>query len=312
VRAGGASNPVYTSTFAFDNDFPALRPSEPDKAAGREAASTPEVAREAQGVSQPAPDQILLARTESGICRVLCFSPRHDLSLAAMEVADIRRVVDAWGEEVRQLGARDSIRYVQVFENKGAIMGCSNPHPHGQIWATSSIPSHPERSLASQSRYHEAHGTDLLGDYLARELSLGDRLVCANAHWVALVPFWAVWPFETMLLPRRHVGALPALGLEERDALAEILKRLLVRYDNLFACSFPYTMGWQSMPTDGEEHASWRLHAVFFPPLLRSATIRKFLVGYEMTAESQRDLTPEEAATSLRETSDRRELNRAP
>jgi UDPglucose--hexose-1-phosphate uridylyltransferase len=300
-RAGGARNPAYTSTFAFDNDFPALRPHVADDA---------RVPAE-QRARQDEQTELLVARPESGRCRVLCFSPRHDLTLAEMDVADIHRVVDAWGEEVQRLGSLDSVRYVQVFENKGAMMGCSNPHPHGQIWATASVPSRPERILASQRRYHQAHGSDLLGDYLAREIVLRERLVGENAHWVALVPFWAVWPFETMLLPRRRVADLSSLEAEERDALAEILKQLLVRYDNLFACSFPYTMGWQSRPTDGAEHASCRLHAVFFPPLLRSATIRKFLVGYEMTAEPQRDLTPEQAAACLRETSERRDKNHA-
>jgi UDPglucose--hexose-1-phosphate uridylyltransferase len=286
ARAGGVRNPAYTSTFAFDNDFPALTP---------RAAATESDGR----------DSLLIARAESGICRVLCFSPRHDLTLARMAVADIRRVVDAWAGEVEQLGAREEVRHVQVFENKGAAMGCSNPHPHGQIWATASIPSRPARLLASQRLYHQSHGTDLLGDYLERETDSGERLVCENDRWVALVPFWAVWPFETLLLPRRPVADLPALEGDERDALADILKRLLTRYDNLFACSFPYTMGWQGRPTDGEAHPGWRLHAAFFPPLLRSATVRKFLVGYELAAESQRDITPEEAAARLRQAPER-------
>ena len=296
ARAGGALNPAYASTFAFDNDFPALR---------LEA-----VAIEPRPARAPGPT-LLKARAVSGACRVLCFSPRHDLTLARMEVADVRRVVDAWGAEVRQLGGLESVRYVQVFENKGAAMGCSNPHPHGQVWASSSIPSRPARSLLGQRRYHRAHGRDLLGDYLDEELRGGERLVCTDSLWVALVPFWAVWPFETMILPRRRVGDLAALTAEEKDALAEILKRLLARYDNLFGCSFPYTMGWQGRPTDGPDYPCWRLHAVFLPPLLRSAAIRKFLVGYEMTAEPQRDLAPEEAATRLRETSERQDVSRA-
>jgi UDPglucose--hexose-1-phosphate uridylyltransferase len=284
-RAGGARNPSYTSTFAFDNDFPALVPAGPE---------TP-----VEG------DALLVARTGSGLCRVLCFSPRHDLTLALMSPAEIRPVVDAWAEEYTRLGAREDIAHVQVFENKGEMMGCSNPHPHCQVWATAHVPTLPARRLASQRRHFEAKGSDLLGDYLARELSEGARGVCDNAHWVALVPFWAVWPFETIVLPRRRVPDLGAMSAEERDALAEILSRLNVRYDNLFRCSFPYSMGWHARPTDGGEHPYWRLHATYHPPLLRSATVRKFAVGYELAAEPQRDLTPEEAAARLRESPER-------
>ncbi len=287
ARAEGARNPPYTGTFAFDNDFPALRPD-----AGAVAAASEDIG-------------LLRARPESGRCRVLCYSPRHDLTLAGMEVAALRGVVDAWVEEVVTLGADSRIGHVQVFENKGAAMGCSNPHPHGQVWANESVPTRPARMVASQARYRSAHAGDLLGDYLEEELRRGERVVATNEHWVVLVPFWAVWPFETMLLPRRSVPHLQALTAGEREALAEILKGHLVRYDNLFACSMPYTMGWQGCPTDGDDHAYFRLHAAFFPPLLRSASVRKFLVGYEMTAEAQRDLTPEDAAARLRETSDR-------
>ena len=293
ARAEGTRNPAYTHTFAFDNDFPALRP----------GPVTPPLLEEDRG--------LLLARPESGRCRVLCYSPRHDLSLGDLPVADIRRVVDAWANEVAELGALDEITHVQVFENKGAMMGCSNPHPHGQVWATASVPSRPARSLARQAQHLASFGNDLLGDYLEQELRAGERVIAENTHWVALVPFWAIWPFETLLLPRRRAPDLQALSDEERDALAEILKPHLVRYDNLFACSMPYTMGWQGRPTDGAEHPSWRLHAAFYPPLLRSATVKKFLVGYEMTAEAQRDLTPEVAAARLRETSTRQERARA-
>ena len=287
-RAEGARNPPYTGTFAFDNDFPALRP-----AKGAAAAGSDEMG-------------LLQARSESGRCRVLCYSPRHDLTLSDMPVPAIRAVVEAWVEEVVTLGADSGIGHVQVFENKGAAMGCSNPHPHGQIWASASVPTRPARMVASQARHFAAHGRDLLGDYLEEEGRRGERVVARNEHWVIVVPFWAVWPFETMLMPRRRVPHLPALSPGERDALAEILKGHLVRYDNLFACSMPYTMGWQGCPSDGQEHPYYRLHAAFFPPLLRSASVRKFLVGYEMTSEAQRDLTPEEAAARLRDTSERR------
>jgi UDPglucose--hexose-1-phosphate uridylyltransferase len=281
LRASGERNPDYTATHAFDNDFPALLPE-----------ASPETLDE---------DGLLVARPGRGLCRVLCFSPRHDLTLGEMDPRAIRLVVDAWAEEVTALGGRDFIQYVQVFENKGAMMGCSNPHPHCQVWATGHVPQIPARKTATQRQYLEAHGRDLLGAYLERERSDGERLVWSNDHWTLLVPFWAVWPFETMLLPNRRVPDLPSLLGPERDALAEALKELNRRYDGLFGTAFPYSMGWHGRPSDGGEHPHWRLHGVYFPPLLRSATVRKFLVGYEMTAEPQRDLTPEEAAKRLRD-----------
>lgn len=289
-RANGARNPAYTQTFAFDNDFPALLP---------------------ESAAPSSDDGLLVARAEKGVCRVLCFTPRHDLSLARMAVTEIRSVVEAWAEETAALGAKGGISHVQLFENKGALMGCSNPHPHCQLWATERVPTLPARKIKLQRAYFETHRRDLLGDYLERELELGSRLVCANEHWVALVPFWAVWPFETMLLPRRRVPALPALLAAERDALADVTKRLTVRYDNLFRCSFPYSMSWHGNPTGGGEHAPLRLHAVYLPPLLRSASVKKFLVGYELTAEPQRDLTPEAAAARLREQAERHYLDAA-
>jgi UDPglucose--hexose-1-phosphate uridylyltransferase len=280
VRANGAQNPPYPTTFAFDNDFAALLPDEEAIESGT--------------------DDLFRVERQRGLCRVMCFSPRHDVTLARMTRPEIRAVVDTWADEVAALAAHDWVRYVQLFENKGAIMGCSNPHPHCQIWASEQIPTNPAKRLASQRAYFERHGRDLLGDYLTRERDAGERIVCENEHWTALVPFWAVWPYETMLLPRRHVKELGALASEERDALADVMKRLCVRYDNLFKTSFPYSMGFYSQPTDGGEHPSWRLHAMYFPPLLRSATVRKFLVGYELTADPQRDLTPEQAAERLR------------
>jgi UDPglucose--hexose-1-phosphate uridylyltransferase len=284
ARANGGRNPSYATTYVFDNDFPALLPDTPATA--------------------PDGDELFVTQSQSGRCRVVCFSPRHDLTLAQMDVAGIRTVVDAWADEVDLLAHADGIRYVQVFENKGAAMGCSNPHPHGQIWASASVPHLPARKLAMQRRYAERHGRDLLGDYLARELDMGDRVVCRNDAWVVVVPFWAVWPYETMVIPVREVDDLRALASDERDMLADILRRLAARYDNLFKCSFPYSMGWHGRPVDGLEHPGCRLHAVYFPPLLRSATVRKFLVGYEMTAEPQRDLTAETAAERLRAQSD--------
>jgi UDPglucose--hexose-1-phosphate uridylyltransferase len=287
-RAGGLRNPAYTTTYVFDNDFPALLP-------------TP-------ATGEVNDSGLLVAQAVRGTCRVMCFSPRHDLTLAQMRAAEIRPVLDAWADQVTELGRQDSIQYVQVFENKGAMMGCSNPHPHCQIWATGHIPYFPAKKLANQKRYFEAHGRDLLGDYLAREEAARERIVCENDHWMALVPFWATWPFETMLMPRRRVPDLPALTSHERDAAADIMRRLCARYDNLFQTSFPYSMGWHGRPTDGDEHPYWRLHAVYFPPLLRSATIRKFLVGFEMTGEPQRDLTAEQASARLRDMSERHYL----
>jgi len=284
ARAGGQENPDYPTTFVFDNDFPALLP----------------------GSASPATDGggLLVSEPATGRCRVICFSPRHDLTLAEMPPSEIRPVVDTWAQETESLGSDPAIGYVQVFENKGAMMGCSNPHPHCQIWATGHAPLVPARKLLTQRAWFERHGRDLVGDYLERELAEDERIVCRNDHWVALVPWWAVWPFEVMLVPVRRVPDLPSLGGAERDALADVLHRMTVRYDNLFRTSFPYSMGFHGRPTDGEEHPWWRLHGVFFPPLLRSATVRKFLVGFELTAEPQRDLTAEDAAARLREQSE--------
>jgi UDPglucose--hexose-1-phosphate uridylyltransferase len=280
LRANGERNPAYAATFAFDNDFPALLPG---------ACQTPDAA-----------PGLLTSQPVAGRCRVLCFSPRHDLTLAEMEVPAIRGVVDAWANETEALAADPGIRYVQVFENKGAMMGCSNPHPHGQIWATSYVPLTPARKLETQRAWLERHGSDLVGDYLEQELGRGERVVCRNESWAALVPFWAVWPFELMLVPLRRVPDLPSLAADERDALADLLRRVGARYDNLFRTSFPYSLGFHGRPTDGEAHPEWRLHAACYPPLLRSATVRKFLVGFELTAEPQRDLTAEDAAARLR------------
>ena len=281
-RAGNAQNPHYTSTFIFTNDFSALLPDTP----------------EARDSGHP------LLRTEStqGTCRVICFSPRHDLTLPEMDLVDIRAVIDVWADQVTELG-RD-YRWVQVFENKGAIMGCSNPHPHGQVWAGSALPNEPAKEERQQQVYFDRHGSPLLGDYAHLEADRQERLVVENEHWLALVPYWAVWPFEILLLPRRHVLRLPELEEVEREGLARTLKGLLTKYDNLFDVSFPYSMGWHGAPTDEGEYPHWQLHAHFYPPLLRSATVKKFMVGYEMLAEAQRDLTAEQAAERLRSLSD--------
>jgi len=284
-RAGGARNPGYENTFVFDNDFAALLPDSP-------AAAIDE-------------DGLLVARTETGVCRVICFSPRHDLTLARMEPSAIRKVIDVWAEQSKSLGANTHLRYVEVFENRGAMMGCSNPHPHCQIWATSSIPVEVAKEQAGLTAYRDAKRRCLLCDYLDREESAAERILCGNDHYVALIPFWAVWPFELMLLPRRHFGAIEEQTPVERDALGALLKQVTTRYDNLFETSFPYSAGFHHSPCDGMAHPEWHMHMHFYPPLLRSATVRKFLVGYEMLANPQRDITPEAAAARLRSVPDR-------
>jgi len=217
-----------------------------------------------------------------------------------MTETEIRSVIDEWSAQILELGK--TFKWVQLFENKGQAMGCSNPHPHCQVWATSFLPNTAARKDAAQKEYLAKHGKNLLVDYVALELKEKSRIVCENEHWIAVVPFWALWPYETMVLPKRHVLRFPDLTDAERDALANITKRLLCRYDNLFGTSFPYSMGWHGAPTGPEEVdcSHWQLHAIYYPPLLRSASVKKFMVGYEMHAEAQRDLTAEQAAEKLR------------
>ena len=286
ARAGGHQNPQYTDTFVFVNDYAALMP------------GVPPAQEDERG--------LLVADAESGICRVLCFSPRHDLTLAKMDVGSIRKVVDLWTAQTEELGARDDIGYVQVFENRGAMMGASNPHPHGQIWASRSLPNELIAELASQKAYYAEHGESLLVAYAALELAHGERVVCQNDFFVALVPFWAVWPFETLVLPKRSLAAFAELSDEERTALASILHDLTSTYDHVFNVSFPYSMGFHPAPCDDEPHPEWQFHAHFYPPLLRSATVRKFMVGFELLASPQRDITAESAAETLRQAAMRR------
>lgn len=284
TRVGGSQNPQYTGTFAFDNDFPALLPDTP--------------------TDEPDDHPLFRVQGERGICRVLCFSPRHDLTLANMDPADIRPVVDLWAEHTLDIGTRDFIGYVQIFENKGEMMGCSNPHPHGQIWSTSRMPREIDKEIVAQRDYYNAHGVTLLADYLAEEERRQERIVYANAHWMVLVPFWAIWPFEVLLVSRRPARSIPDLSDAERDALADAIHHVTARYDNLFRTSFPYSMGFHQQPTDGAAYPYWHLHAHFYPPLLRSATIKKFMVGYELLGTPQRDITAEQAAARLRDLSD--------
>ncbi|HNQ15360.1 MAG TPA: UDP-glucose--hexose-1-phosphate uridylyltransferase [Pyrinomonadaceae bacterium] len=284
ARAGAATNPAYEGVYVFDNDFAALLPDTPA-----------DVSNELG---------LFVAASESGLCRVVCFSPDHSLTLSRMPATATERVVDEWARQYADLGARDLINHVQIFENRGEMMGCSNPHPHGQIWASESIPNEPAKEIAAQAGYFDENGTCLLCDYVAEELKRGERIVCENFSFAAIVPFWAVYPFETILLPKRHVGAIGELSAGERGELAQIMKRLTTRYDNLFETSFPYSMGFHQRPTDGNSYDSLHLHAHFYPPLLRSATIRKFLVGFELLGGPQRDITPESAAARLRDLSE--------
>lgn len=294
VRAGGTRNPDYSGTFAFTNDFAAMI----------SADSTPDNAEKApeKAIEKTKLNTLFQAQAVQGTCRVLCFSPRHDLTLAEMTEFELRHVVDLWMTETAALGQH--YKWVQVFENKGELMGCSNPHPHGQVWAMNSLPNEALKEDREQRRYFDAHQRPLLCDYLEAELADGQRVILHNEHWAALVPFWAVYPFETMLVPRRHVPRITALDEVEQRALSTILKQLLVKYDNLFETSFPYSMGWHGAPFGDEQIEHWQLHAHFYPPLLRSATVKKFLVGFELLAEPQRDLTPEQAAAGLRAASD--------
>ncbi|MEQ1761530.1 MAG: UDP-glucose--hexose-1-phosphate uridylyltransferase [Pyrinomonadaceae bacterium] len=278
-RAGGHRNPDYDGVFVFDNDFAALTSDETTDADSND---------------------LLVSHRERGTSRVVCFSSDHSLTLARMDVVDIRKVIDEWARQYDELGSMPYIDHVQIFENRGEMMGASNPHPHCQIWATESIPNEPAKELARQAEHHLRTGACLLCDYLRIELSSGERIVCENDDFAALVPFWAVYPFEILLLGKRHSGSISELDDNERDSMADMLRRVTTRYDNLFTTPFPYSMGFHQSPTDARPHEGSHFHAHFYPPLLRSATIRKFLVGFELLGSPQRDLTPEQAAERLR------------
>lgn len=277
-RTSGVENPAYTGTYVFENDFRAL------------------LDEEATGIE---PEHPLLERADiNGTCRVICFSPKHNVTLARMEPSDIVGVIETWKEQTAELGQK--YKWVQVFENKGAVMGCSNPHPHGQIWAMSEVPTLPNLEDVNQKSYLEKNGTKLLKDYVELEMEKGERVICANDDWAVVVPYWATWPFETLLLPRFDIARMTDISAAKATSLAPVMKELLQRYDGLFNCDFPYSMGWHGAPFDGGEGAHWQLHAHFYPPLLRSATVKKFMVGFEMMAEAQRDITPETAAERIR------------
>lgn len=278
-RVEGVSNPKYESTFVFTNDFSALLPNPP------------------KGEEEPHP--LLKMDPVRGTCRVICFSPRHDLTMREMSKDDIRKVVNVWAEQITELG--EKYRWVQIIEKKGALMGCSNSHPHGQIWASDRLPNEPWKEDQHQQHYFAEQRSPLLVDYCNLERQQGERVVVENDSWIALVPFWAIWPFEILLLPKRHVLRLPDLSNEERDDLSVLLKTMLTKYDLLFETNFPYSMGWYGAPNNAADYTHWQLHAHYYPPLLRSATVKKFIVGYELLAEVQRDLTAEMAANKLRE-----------
>ena len=290
-RANGKQTPQYAETHVFENDFPALLPdAEP---------------------LQYEQDRLLFAQADRGTCRVLCFSPRHDLAIPRMSPRELRSVVDAWVEQFSALAQIPWVHHVQIFENRGELMGASNPHPHCQIWANDSLPDLPAREDQSLRVYRAEKHPCLLCDYLQLELQRSERIVCQNDGFAVVVPFWAVWPFETLVLSKRHITSLDQLGAVERDLLGDIIRRVTIRYDNLFETPFPYSMGFHQRPTDGQSHDEWHLHAHYFPPLLRSATVRKFMVGYELLAAPQRDLTPEAASERLREASETHYLDRA-
>ena len=280
-RAGGKVNPKYNSTFSFVNDFSALLPDSSAESFNH--------------------NHLLIAKGERGLCKVICFSPKHNLTLPEMEVSQIRKVVDLWVKEYEEIGSLDYINYVQIFENKGAVMGCSNPHPHGQIWAQESIPEQPAKELIQFQTYYGEKGTTVLSDYLALELEKQERVVAENEHFAVVVPFWAFWPFETLVISKRPFARLTDMTEKEKEDFAEIIQKITIKYDNIFKVSFPYSAGLHPAPTDGKDYPEWHFHMHFYPPLLRSATIKKFMVGYEMLANPQRDITAEYSAGLLRE-----------
>jgi UDPglucose--hexose-1-phosphate uridylyltransferase len=281
VRANGMVNPNYESSFVFENDFAALK-------------------QEEIAFEENKSETFFKAKPERGISRVVCFSPKHNLTLPEMPADAIENIIHTWQKEYTDLGNVDYINHVQIFENKGSVMGCSNPHPHGQIWAQSSLPTEVEKTQNNLKAYFDKYNKTLLEDYVKEELKLDERIVIENDHFVALVPFWAIWPYETMIVSKRNVNKITDFTETEVSDFAVILKQLTTKYDNLFETSFPYSSGIHQSPTDGELHPEWHFHMHFYPPLLRSATVKKFMVGYEMMGESQRDITPEKSAEILR------------
>lgn len=282
TRVSGDVNPAYTGTYVFTNDHAALMPEVP-------------------ALEETQSSDLYQLQVATGTSRVICFSPDHGRTLPELSVEAIHEVINTWAAQTHELSKQ--YQWVQVFENKGAIMGCSQPHPHGQIWATDYLPNEAISEDEHQRAYFAKHHRPLLLELAEQEIKFEQRIVEKSEYWLTIVPYWATWPFETLVLPRFQVTALPELSTEQRKDLAGLLKKLTSRYDNLFECSFPYSMGWHGAPSNSSSKQAWQLHAHFYPPLLRSATVRKFMVGYEMLAESQRDLTPEQAAQKLRDVS---------
>jgi UDPglucose--hexose-1-phosphate uridylyltransferase len=282
-RATGSINPSYTATYAFTNDYASLVSHVP--------------------IGKVSLAGLLEARSERGVCRVICFSPRHDLTIPELSVEEIKHIIDLWCEEYTNLGKLDYINHIQIFENKGSVMGCSNPQPHGQIWAQESIPVEPMKKQQHLQDYFDLHNRTLLSDYLVAEQSQNERIVFENDHFMVVVPFWAIWPYETMIIPKRAISRITDMSESERTGFAEAYKEITTRYDNLFEISFPYSAGIHQAPSDGKTYSGWHWHMTFYPPLLRSATVKKYMVGYEMLANPQRDITPEFSARRLNEVS---------
>ena len=280
TRINGEVNPKYTDVFVFTNDFAALQKDSPTFNVN---------------------DGLLKAESETGICKVICFSPDHSKSLADMSSEEIQKVVFAWQKEYAKLAKQPTINYVQIFENKGAVMGCSNPHPHGQIWSQSTLPNEVDKKHTQQLNYFKEKNSSLLGDYLQQELAVKERIIFQNDHFVVLVPFWAVWPFETMIVPKKQKQSILDLNDKESFHYAEAIAVITKAYDQLFNTSFPYSSGIHQAPTNGLDNHHWHFHMSFYPPLLRSATVKKFMVGYEMFGTPQRDITAEQAAGRLRD-----------
>ena len=280
TRINGEINPDYKDVFIFNNDFAAIQKDSP---------------------SFEVNDGLLIAKSETGICKVICFSPDHSKSLAEMEVEEIKKVVNAWQKEYAELGKNEMINYVQIFENKGAVMGCSNPHPHGQIWSQSSLPNEVYKKDIHQKLYYSEKKRSLLGDYVLQELEAKERVIYENNDFVALTPFWAIWPFEVMIVPKKAKKNIIELSYVEVKNYAEIISVITKAYDKLFNVSFPYSSGIHQAPTNGAENEHWHFHMSFYPPLLRSATVKKFMVGYEMFGTPQRDITPEQAVKMIKD-----------
>jgi UDPglucose--hexose-1-phosphate uridylyltransferase len=280
TRINGEINPDYKDVFVFTNDFAALQKDSPSFSVN---------------------DGLLKAQSETGICKVICFSPDHSKSLADMERDDIKKVVHTWQKEYTSLGKNEAINYVQIFENKGAVMGCSNPHPHGQIWSQSTLPNEVDKKDKQQKQYFKENKSSLLEDYLHQELEAGERIIFENDAFVVCTPFWAVWPFEVMIAPKKPQKSIVEMSDKEALNFAEAISVTTKAYDKLFNTSFPYSSGIHQAPTNGQENKHWHWHMSFYPPLLRSATVKKFMVGYEMFGSPQRDITAEIAAKKLRE-----------